>query len=199
LRTTYKVRHVSMKIGKGEKTITLQPGQFIFGRNSAAKELGEPATTIRNRMKKLVGLEMIAQSKDTQYSIVTICNWEDYQSDKDETGQSTASLRPGLGQSTATNKKVNKDKKDKNVIGATKVPDDFQVTETMKEWAEGKTSLNGSLLRETEKFIDHYRGNGQTKKDWIATWRNWMRRAEEFQSHKKDGAAGSAGTRKRIQ
>lgn len=63
---------------------------------------------------------------------------------------------------------------------ATRIPDDFAVTHEMVAWAGRETPLVDGR-RETAKFIDYWRGkpgrNG-TKLDWVATWRNWMRKAQ---------------------
>lgn len=59
---------------------------------------------------------------------------------------------------------------------ATRIPDDFTVTEEMIAWARKNTPLVG--MAETEAFIDYFRaapGAKGLKLDWIATWRNWMR------------------------
>jgi hypothetical protein len=53
----------------------------------------------------------------------------------------------------------------------------------MVEWARIEVpNVDGRY--ETAKFVDYWRGkSGQaaTKKDWAATWRNWMRKANESQ------------------
>lgn len=63
----------------------------------------------------------------------------------------------------------------------TRLPDDFAVTPEMVEWARIEVpDVDGRY--ETAKFVDYWRGkSGQaaTKKDWAATWRNWMRKANE--------------------
>ncbi len=63
---------------------------------------------------------------------------------------------------------------------ATRIPDDFAVTDDMITWARENTPLVGRP--ETDKFVDYWRaksGKDATKRDWIATWRNWMRRAQD--------------------
>ncbi|MFI5839432.1 hypothetical protein ACIA8K_06930 [Catenuloplanes sp. NPDC051500] len=64
---------------------------------------------------------------------------------------------------------------------ATRIPDDFAVTDEMKAWfAEHCPGVNGQ--QETAKFLDYWTaksGRDATKTDWIATWRLWMRRAAE--------------------
>ena len=68
---------------------------------------------------------------------------------------------------------------------ATRIPDDFTVTEEMTQWGlENVPELVrlGRGKRETDKFINYWRGKSgkdATKLDWPATWRNWMLNAEE--------------------
>lgn len=63
----------------------------------------------------------------------------------------------------------------------TRIPDDFAVTPDMVEWArEHAPHVNGKF--ETEQFKDYWTaksGKDATKKDWVATWRWWMRKAEQ--------------------
>lgn len=62
-----------------------------------------------------------------------------------------------------------------------RIPVDFAVDQAMVAWArEHAPNIDGR--RETEKFIDYWQsktGKDATKLDWVATWRNWMRQAEE--------------------
>ena len=66
---------------------------------------------------------------------------------------------------------------------STRVPEDFQPDEKMRAWfvAEGLPAVIDGK-REHEKFMDYWRakpGATARKKDWAATWRNWMRTAAE--------------------
>lgn len=63
---------------------------------------------------------------------------------------------------------------------ATRLPDDFTVTDAMKAWAREHAPLAG--LVDHDMFVDHWRsqsGQRAVKADWVATWRNWMRRVQE--------------------
>lgn len=61
---------------------------------------------------------------------------------------------------------------------ATRIPDDFALTDGMAAWAKTEVpSVNA--ITETAKFIDYWRGTGKPKADWLATWRVWMRNAAE--------------------
>lgn len=63
---------------------------------------------------------------------------------------------------------------------ATRVPDPFPLTDDLKTWA--RTECPGVGMSEHERFMDYWRGVGGAKGrkvDWEATWRNWMRRAQD--------------------
>lgn len=63
----------------------------------------------------------------------------------------------------------------------TRIPEPFTVTPEMVAWARSECpGLDHKAV--TEKFIDHWRaqpGQRGVKLDWVATWRNWMRREHE--------------------
>ncbi len=64
---------------------------------------------------------------------------------------------------------------------SSRIPEDFAVTGEMRAWAAEKTP-RVNVARETEKFINYWRaksGQAATKRDWPATWKNWMFTAAE--------------------
>jgi len=75
----------------------------------------------------------------------------------------------------------------------TRIPEDFAVTAEMVTWArEHAPHVDGK--RETERFIDYWHGKpgkDGRKLDWIATWRNSMRSAEDRQGPRERPGAGS--------
>jgi hypothetical protein len=58
-----------------------------------------------------------------------------------------------------------------------KCPDDFLITDQMRDWAISE-GLSIDLDLETKVFKDHTFTSA--KSDWLATWRNWMRKASSF-------------------
>jgi hypothetical protein len=63
---------------------------------------------------------------------------------------------------------------------STKISSDFKVTQEMVDWfVDAKIPVDPN--KQTELFIDYYLGTGKTMKDWFAAWRNWMRKAAEYQ------------------
>ena len=66
----------------------------------------------------------------------------------------------------------------------TRIPSDFAVTAEMTTWATQNAPLV-DVVAETERFRDYWTavsGQRGTKLDWVATWRNWMRRANDDRS-----------------
>lgn len=68
---------------------------------------------------------------------------------------------------------------------AARIPDDFKVTPEMAAWARENVPRlidAGSGPRETEKFRNYWQaksGRDATKHDWVATWRNWLLKADD--------------------
>ena len=81
LKATHKERQQIV----GRRTVTLQPGQFIFGRNAAAGELDMPPSTLRDYMQILADMGNITLRPDTKYTLVSVDNWEVYQSPEEKT------------------------------------------------------------------------------------------------------------------
>lgn len=64
---------------------------------------------------------------------------------------------------------------------ATRIPDPFHVTSAMREWAAAEVP-GVDVDRSTRTFVDYWRGESGSKaakRDWVATWRNWLRRDAE--------------------
>ena len=76
LKANHKGRWVLITTGKGKTDVYVEPGQFIFGRSTAAKDLKMPASSVRNRIGTLQKFEIISIKADTHYSIITIINWD---------------------------------------------------------------------------------------------------------------------------
>ncbi len=60
-----------------------------------------------------------------------------------------------------------------------KAPADFAITDAMRQWAAAECP-EVDLKFETARFIDHT--FAASRSDWVATWRNWIRKASENRS-----------------
>ena len=110
MRANYKEDWVTIKTGRGENQVRVKPGEFVFGRKAASRELGMPESSVWKRMVKLKKLKNVNIKSDSQYSVVSIVNWDTYNPDQ-EKGDSKGD-RQGTGKEQARNteKKVKKDK-----------------------------------------------------------------------------------------
>lgn len=79
----------------------------------------------------------------------------------------------GVGKGITTSKEVEGAKR------ASPVPERFEITDTLRAWGAKETPLV-NLDAKLPEFIDYWRGTGAVKKDWVATWRNGMRKQQEF-------------------
>jgi len=129
MRATWKERWVTVVVGTSTTQVKLLPGQFLFGRHSAARALRMKPSSVRNRMAKLKNLGNLDIKEDSHGSVVTIVNWQTYQvrgeSDGQPTGQPEDNRRTTVGQPQDTNNKgnkVNNGKKEKTKTPAAAPP-----------------------------------------------------------------------------
>ncbi len=109
MRANYEETFVKIKTGRGFSEVKLLPGSFIFGRESAAKKLHMPPSTLWKRILKLEKLDFLNIESDSHYSIIYIINWHTYQAVK-ETGNSEGD-RQGTGKEHREELKTSKNKK----------------------------------------------------------------------------------------
>lgn len=118
-KANFKDRSVPLKIGKGETIVNVKRGSFIFGRNKAEEELFIDGSTIYKSMQKLELMDMIKIQSNNQYSIVTICKYNEYQ--QNDNYKVTSNEQPSNKQVTSNEQPSNttntlpKVKKDKQI------------------------------------------------------------------------------------
>lgn len=109
LKATWKNRSVVMNM----QTINLLPGQLVFGRKAASKELNMSEQTIRTCLEKLKKLKNITIQSTSHYSIISVVNWDNYQGCQ-PTDNHLINQPPTIRQPAANHKQEgNKGKKDK--------------------------------------------------------------------------------------
>lgn len=107
LRASYKEREKYLKRQK----VVLEAGQFVMGRDEFGKCIGMSGSTVWYWINQFEADNMIDIKKTAKGSLVTIKNWEKYQG-VDSTSDNGKTTKK---QQKNTNKKVNKEKKEKNV------------------------------------------------------------------------------------
>ena len=92
-KASHKEQWVPMQTGRGITEVHIYPGQFIFGRKVAAKELLMKPSSVRNRMEKLKNMRNVDIQPDRHYSVITILNWDIYQNPKKQNGQASGQAK----------------------------------------------------------------------------------------------------------
>jgi hypothetical protein len=87
MKANHKDKISLLKIGSGYTEVNVKRGQFIFGRHKAEEALEIDGSTVYKHIQKLQEWNNISIESNNQYSIVTICNYEEYQSTEVEEEQ----------------------------------------------------------------------------------------------------------------
>jgi hypothetical protein len=169
LKANYKESWVTLKTGKSSIEVKVMPGQFIFGRNSAAKQLRMNPETVRKRMNKLKNMQNLTINSTNQYSLVTIVNWESYQGKKNKVPAKV----PGKYQASTTNNKDNKDNnKEKHIYGEFK---NVRLTDEESEKLKAQFGEEGTSFW-IEQLSAYVESKGKKYKSHYATILNWDRK-----------------------
>ncbi len=125
-----KASHKRINIIVGCQPITLEPGQFVFGRRMAADELGMSEREIRTCLEIAKKADFLTIKTTNKYSIITIINWIIYQGSDDN---ERPAKRPASDQQATTNKN------DKNVKKKTPAEISSQISALKDRYSDQKT------------------------------------------------------------
>jgi hypothetical protein len=89
-----KASHKKHKVTVGRHEVQLLPGQFVFGRKKASEELNISEQSIRTIINFLKKTEKITIKPTNKFSIITIINWDIYQSENRKTTSKVTSNQP---------------------------------------------------------------------------------------------------------
>lgn len=185
--------------------ITLERGQFICGRKFMSEETGMTEKQVRVFLSALERAGMCqkkGQRRGQGITIITICNYDTYQdfskyrdSKGPREGQERASQRAKQGPHSVTPvitpvEPIKKETKVSQKNVGSRLSDDWFLPKEYGEWALSQGMLEKQIRLEADKFKDYWislSGAKATKRDWLAVWRNWIRRNFVEQ---KNGANG---------
>lgn len=111
-------------IDKNWRGIIIPRGSFLTGRLKLAQALNLTERQIRTSLKKLKSTNEVTIKSTSQYSIITVVNWDCYQKNDQQNDQRVTSKRPTSDQQVTT---TNKDNKGINIEEET-------ATEILKNW-----------------------------------------------------------------
>jgi uncharacterized protein YdaU (DUF1376 family) len=67
----------------------------------------------------------------------------------------------------------------------TDCPDEFDISDSMYDWANSKGISDDEVVFETERCLNHHKAKGNERADWSATWRTWMLNVVRFRKEKR--------------
>ena len=95
LKANFKNAFVPINIGRGFITIEVKRGQLIFGRFKAEEELNINGNMIYRTIKQFEELGQIKVEVNSHFSLITICKYDSYQGQINESEQAMNTLRTG--------------------------------------------------------------------------------------------------------
>lgn len=90
--------------------IPLERGQLITGRSSLSKSTGITEQSLRTCLDKLKSTNEITIKPTSNYSIITICKYDTYQTFEKKSTKKSANDQPTINQRSTTNKNDNNNK-----------------------------------------------------------------------------------------
>lgn len=183
MKATYK--QITMQVNW--RTVTLDPGQFIFGRLQASKETGLSQQTVRTCLQALKSTSNITTKSTNRFTIITIINWDSYQTEENEinqqinqqTNQHLTSSQPAANHKQEV--KNIKNVKNKDMVARRRqLPHDFILSENLLQFAK-KHGINGNRINDVfEHFKEHHQSRGTTMLDWDKAFMTWVRNDKKF-------------------
>jgi hypothetical protein len=108
---------------------------------------------------------------------------DDPETDQTDDPQSAQRAEPTSGTPSSTPSSINpltpQEKKLKQTR-ATQMPDIFPITDDLIAWGDKHGFTVAQMESQVEMFQDHYRSKGETRKDWVASFRTWMQKAKSW-------------------
>lgn len=169
-----------------ERAITLHRGQLAVSVRDMATKLDRNRQWVDRFLARLTQAGMIETCNETGVNVVTIRNYDVYQRPWDSIG-TPCETPPGQDRDTTgtQNNEGNKDKEGnkekKDIARGTRLPTDWVLPDEWREFAKTEKGwTDHDVSAEANEFRDYWVALGGAKgvkTDWLATWRNWVRRS----------------------
>lgn len=158
---------------------------------------------------------MIRTTSSTTSTIITICNYEKYQSDEAGTeqknGQRSDNDRTTTGQPNIKKEEIRSKNNspyspphgedlfqsanpEKSIRQkGSRIPSEWKLTDDLLAMATSQGLSVSEANEQAVRFVDYWKGASGAKAvkvDWDATWRNWVRRSRDYGA-KKNGSSNT--------
>lgn len=108
-----KASHTEYPVIFGGQKMVLHPGQLITGRKKIASDIGISESKVFRILKTLKIEQQIEQQASNKNSLISIINWDEYQSGEQQTEQQVNNSRTASEQQVNTNKNIKNGEEDK--------------------------------------------------------------------------------------
>lgn len=157
----------------------MKAGQLVTGRKKLAEELGFSEQQIRTAIEKLKSTKEITTETTNKYTIITVVNWADYQSEDERTTNNLTNEQPTNNQQITNKQPHRKNVKNvKNIITTTararvhtRESAKPELCEVLAYISENKLNVDGNA------FYQKYEANGWVTEagEPITNWKNIIR------------------------
>lgn len=175
-----RVNHKDAKVMVGNSIVDIKRGQFLTGRNKLSEYTGINRSKLERLLKMLESEHQIEQQKTTKYRVISITNYDKYQSAE----QQVSNKRATSEQQVSTNKNdknVNNDKNESKAPRAQfKAPTQIEV----ENYFLSKGFTFEDAKRESVKFYSYYDSKGwlvgkSKMKNWKSAVTGWIARSSD--------------------
>lgn len=206
-----KACHKPSKLMIKGQVINLERGQQARSEVTLSRDWKWSRGKVRRFLSQCLKDGMITQETTHLTSIITICNYDNFQ--QSDTASGTTERTSGdtpSGQLTVHKQEIKNlrseeikdfsavaDKKKEPPAKGTRIQPGWEMPQEWIDDAAERLSIDrGYLQRESERFADYWMaqpGSKGVKLNWQATWRNWVRNAVDRNPGlvKQQGAARS--------
>lgn len=151
----------------GGKKVTLQPGQLTTGRKQIADKIRVTESKVQRVLKLFESEHLIEQQTSSRNRLISIVNWNTYQSDEQPNKRQVNNNRTTTEQQVNTPKEVKKGRSKENIYRAADLSEfSIGVQQAIRDWLTYKEERNES-----------YKETGL--KAWLGQVRNKLKSYED--------------------
>lgn len=90
-----------------------------------------------------------------------------------------------FGVEPAAARRPSKPKTKRSSASKTTIPEDFAVTDEMRQWAKERTP-DVDIDIQTERFVNYFLDKGTKRPGWLRSWNNWMLQQQSWTTGRGD-------------
>lgn len=178
----------------GKHLVPVERGQIAVSVRYLALRWQWTPARVHRFLVRLESETMIEASSTHDYTVITLCNYDKFQSERD--ADETPAEHSSEHQRDTSETIQKKDKKGESLstpsARATRLPDDWTPSEADIAYCRAKRpDLDPSAV--AENFADYWHaraGPAALKRDWPATWRTWVRKERSDNGRVKSVGGG---------